>query len=188
MPHHNETLIKQAAEGDHESFDKLFEPLRARLRSFLSYTLGNIEDAREAENETMLRCAGSLRKIQPDTTADAWLFSIGRNVAREKLRLRARDRRLGEKLRELEPRAPFEMGSEDLLLSRKSIQRKLVVEALDSIPPRQKRMVMLRLFSGYGFREAGEKLGVGADAAKMLYFRAVQSLRKVLKQKGVFDE
>jgi len=184
----SEKLMELAQRGDQEAFERLIEPHRDKLRSWLTHTLGDREEALDAEAEVLLRCWTSLKSFKGGSEPGTWIFAICKNVLKERYRLRDRDRRLRERLGLEHGLRPFELGPEDLLLSRTSQRKQTIVAALDSIPERQRRIVMLRVFSGRSLKEAGEELGVTPDAAKMLYFRAVRSLRAELKKRGALDD
>ena len=53
--------------------------------------------------------------------------------------------------------------------------------ALDALPPRQRSAVVLNYYQGFTNREAGELLGVSAEAVESLLARARRALKSRLK-------
>jgi RNA polymerase sigma-70 factor (ECF subfamily) len=70
------------------------------------------------------------------------------------------------------------MASARSVLSRLAIQEgaSALERALDDLPEQQRDVVLLRRFEGLSYAEIGERLGRSADAARMLYGRAVAAL------------
>ena len=56
--------------------------------------------------------------------------------------------------------------------------------AIGRLPQGQREVVVLKLLRGARFSEIGDSLGVSADAAKMRFVRALESLRADLEEGG----
>ena len=154
---------------------------------FFTRTLRSEEEVREAEAELNLRALTAFSSFKGQSDFGTWLYAVCRNVLREKYRKDKRARDLIDKLGRVHEPAPFELSPEELLLADSSRKCKAVVEALGEISAKQRRLVMLVLFSGFSVREAGEKMELSHDAARGLCSRAVKALRKVLKKRGEID-
>src|SRR4029453_4261987 len=63
---------------------------RAEILRYLVRLLGDVEDARDACQETMLRAHVAFPRLRPDSNPRAWLFRIATNAARNTGRSRTR--------------------------------------------------------------------------------------------------
>ena len=53
------------------------------------------------------------------------------------------------------------------------------------LPAQQRRIVELRLVDGFSFAHCGLRLGIGEDAARMRFGRALDALRRELVRVGL---
>lgn len=66
--------------------------------------------------------------------------------------------------------------------------RRTIVEALDSLEPRQKELLNLMFYEGLTLSEAADQLGISALAARRLQSRAVSELREKLTLDRMSEE
>lgn len=86
----SEDLITRARAGEHEAFRLIFERYAKPVLSFIYDMVGERDLAEELTQETFVRAYKHLDRIRDDTKLSAWLFGIGKNVAREALRSKRR--------------------------------------------------------------------------------------------------
>jgi RNA polymerase sigma-70 factor (ECF subfamily) len=85
-------LVSRAQRGDHDAFRMIFERYSRPVMSFVYDQLGDREAAEEVAQETFVRAYRSLKSLREETKLSTWLFGIAKNVARESIRSRVRDR------------------------------------------------------------------------------------------------
>ena len=64
-------------------------------------------------------------------------------------------------------------------------QRKLLVTAVEGLPPRQQAVVRLRVFHDMSFREIASVEGISENNAKVTFHHGVKRVRRHLADAGV---
>jgi RNA polymerase sigma-70 factor (ECF subfamily) len=154
------SLAIRAREGDDRAFDQLMESTQDRIQALAWRLLGNPEDARDATQETYLRVYRHLARYRPDHDFEAWLYRIAVNVCRDFYRRRGAGavRSFEEEAaagRIAEPRS--EADSEATALQGE--RRRLVLDALAALPPRQRAALVLHDLEGKTSRQVARILG-----------------------------
>jgi RNA polymerase sigma-70 factor (ECF subfamily) len=85
-------LVSRACRGDHDAFRMIFERYSRPVLSFIYDQIGDRDAAEELAQETFVRAYRSLKSLREETKLSTWLFGIAKNVARESIRSRVRDR------------------------------------------------------------------------------------------------
>jgi RNA polymerase sigma-70 factor (ECF subfamily) len=67
-------------------------------------------------------------------------------------------------------------------------ERERVHQALDSMEPIDREVLLLRAFEGLSAAETARALDIGADAERKRYFRALKRLRAILRKSGGGEE
>lgn len=194
MPSPDEgALIEEAREGSAAAFEEL---VRRYDRRVLRLALGIVrseEDARDIYQETFLRAFRSIRGFRNECAFGTWLFRITTNLcldhARRNGQLRhepldgkaadgaaGRDEgegavgRLVDRSLEGDPVRALEAG--DL--------RRLIGEALGTLPPRERLVFGLRHGEGLRLAAIAEILQTSEETARNCLYRAHQRLRQSL--------
>jgi RNA polymerase sigma-70 factor (ECF subfamily) len=153
-------LAIRAREGDDRAFDQLMASTQDRIQALAWRLLGNPDDARDAAQETYLRVYRHLARYRPDHDFEAWLYRIAVNVCRDfrrrrgagKLRSFDEERTAG---RIAEPRS--EADSEAMACQGE--RRRLMLEALAALPPRQRAALVLHDLEGKTSQQVARILG-----------------------------
>jgi RNA polymerase sigma-70 factor (ECF subfamily) len=153
-------LAIRAREGDDRAFDQLMASTQDRIQALAWRLLGNLDDARDATQETYLRVYRHLGRYRPDHDFEAWLYRIAVNVCRDFHRRRGAGavRSFEEETaagRIAEPRS--EADSEAMALQAQ--RRRLVLEALAALPHRQRAALVLHDLEGKTSRQVARILG-----------------------------
>ena len=112
-----------------------------------------------------------------------WLLTLVRNRAIDALRGRARrDRGEVELVRELPAISP---GSDPWQEVSLGLERKAIRDALESIPPEQRRAIELAYFEGYTHREISERLRLPLGTVKGQLRLGLEKLHSYLSGRGM---
>src|ERR1044072_2992265 len=85
-------LVTRACSGDQEAFRLIFERYSRPVISFIYDQINDRDLAEELTQETFVRAYRSLKSLREETKLSTWLFGIAKNVTREAIRSKVRDR------------------------------------------------------------------------------------------------
>jgi RNA polymerase sigma factor (sigma-70 family) len=154
----------------------LYERHGGRVLRFCLGRLSSREDAEDATQTTFLNAVGALRRGTVPHAEVAWLLRIAENVCHHRHRTAARrkesacDPTVLADVVEAPPARPDELIH--------------LAAALESLPARQRRAVLLREWQGLSYHEIGTELGLSHSAVETLLFRARRGLAQALEQDG----
>ena len=140
------------------------------LRAFAISLCGNVDRADDLVQEALLRALANLSSFQPGTNMSAWLFTILRNLFRSEYRKRRRevedvDGSYADQLTSL----PEQTGRLELDEFR---------EALNLLPPEQRKSLILVGATGFSYEEAAHICGCAVGTIKSRVNRARRSTRR----------
>jgi RNA polymerase sigma-70 factor (ECF subfamily) len=176
----SEDLIARARAGDHEAFRLLFVRYAKPILSFVYEIIGDRDLAEEITQETFVRAFKNLDQVRDDTKAATWLFGIGKNVAREALRSKQRERvnRNQEDAAELCDNVAQHSPSETLLSKELNSAIRRALRLLDE----DHRLVfVLKVFHQCRYEEIAEITGFSLAKVKTDLHRARLELRKRIR-------
>jgi RNA polymerase sigma factor (sigma-70 family) len=146
----------------------------------LAYCVYHLRDRNEAEDALQTTFMHAFRALQRGVVPEnelAWLLSIARNVCLTRWNT---NRRRGERevardphvLQEVAPGRESEGEGEELFR---------LQEALEAMPERERRAILLREWQGLSYREIAAELGLSQSAVETLIFRARRVLANGLR-------
>jgi len=168
-------LLAGVAAGDVEWLGALFDRHAASLHVFVRRVAPR-EDADDVVQDTFLRVTRVAASYDArGASARAWLFGVAFSIVRERRRAFARLRRvLASLLRETPSRAVTAAGS----------TRTEVEQALESLSPARRDVVVLTEVMGMSAPEAARVLGISAGA---VWTRLHEARRELRKHAGATD-
>lgn len=171
-------LIEQAKDGSHSAFEEL-----VRLTYQDTYTLafrltGDEEDASDVVQETYLRVHKGLKKFRGDAQFSTWLHRITANCANTFLGRRGRNRT--DELPDDSIVIDLNPASDPVHRADVEDLRQQLTEALRSLPPKLRAVVVLRDIYDLPHEMIAAELGITESAAKVRLHRARKRLRETL--------
>ena len=146
------------------------------LRYAVHLMSGDRQRAEDIVQETLLRAWQHPEAIA-GRPARPWLFAVARNLAIDSYRARkVRPQEVGEGALELRP-APDE--------AERALESWAVADALLSLNPDHKRVLLETYYRGKSVAEAAASLGVPAGTVKSRTFYALRALRLALEERGL---
>lgn len=173
-------LMLRVRSGDAGSFEVLLNRYRLPLVSYFARMVRDRALAEDLAQEVFLRVYQARQRYQPEARFTTWLYRIATNLALNVLR----DRKAGDApaLGEDESGIPRvariadnrPTAEEQLMLSDRE---RLIRQAVESLPERQRAAVILHKYQEVDYRQIGGILGLSESAVKSLLFRAYENLR-----------
>lgn len=156
-----------------DRFEENVRELTPALMAYFVRRVDPVEDAADCVSEALL-VLWRQRDRLPEGKAEvrAWSFGVAKGVLANHRRGKVRRGALSEKLRQglvHEPQAPYESDGE-------------VHRALSLLRLKDRELVMLIVWDGFGVAEAGAILGLSATASRTRYSRARKQLKDTLER------
>ena len=180
-------LAKQVLSGDQEAFELLVRRYNTPLFSFICRFLGDYDLACDVLQQVFLRFYTSLPKLGTGEPFKSWLFQVARNCCVDELRRKHRYAIHFSQL-EVENSDGELTGLSDIpdpgplpeeVVERHDLQI-LLQDAIQTLPPKFRSVVILRYASQMSFSEIGQVLSMPEATAKTYFHRAKVLLRKII--------
>ena len=179
-------LLQRARDGSADALNLLYERSDGRLLGYIRARLGRELRAR-LESRDILQAAllksvkqGAFRGQDP-RAFQAWLARIAEHEIRDRADHQHRLRRDAAREVALDEEAPVPA------ITRSALSRILLderarrlEEALDTLTPEHRQVILMRKFEELSFAEIGARLERSEDAARMLFARAMTALTLAL--------
>lgn len=166
-------LVRRFQAGDGHAFDRLVELYRRDTYRLAFRLLGNHEDADDLAQEAFLRAYRSLGRFRGEATFRTWLTRIVLNLASDRRRSLATSRQVP-----WEELTPGQEPSQAPMNAAGLIQGEALRQAVQTLPPRQRETLILRMFQDMKFQEIASAMGCTVGTAKANFFHAVRGLRE----------
>ena len=165
--------LSRAAQGDRDALAELYTRTRAAVYGYALSLLKHRQDAEDVMHDAYLQIWRSAGRYRSQGKPMAWMMTIVRNLALDRLRLRDRlqteDLAAGEALAE----EPAAITPEDRLL---------LQALLETLDQETRQMVVLHDLAGLKHRETAALLGLPLSTVLSRYGRAVKTLNAAWKE------
>ena len=172
-------LVQEAAAGSGVSYGDLYDRYATQVFNYCLRLTGSPDDAADATQEAFVNV---LRRLQendrPVLEFSSYLFAAARHESYALMRQRARTHPS-----ESPPEAPGRVPDVETDPERAALLRdtqEAVQKANARLAPRHREVLALREVAGRSYDEVGEIMGISANAAAQLIFRARAKLREAL--------
>ncbi len=170
-PADEKPLVLAAQRGEQAAFSELVRRHQRRAYAVARSIVINHEDAEDAVQEAFLHAYRAIDRFLPDQAFGAWLHRIVANAALDVTRRRkVRD---ADELPETVA-SPFRDPAEGGEL------RARLTDALNTLPARQRAVIVLHDVEGYKHAEIGQMLDIPEGTARSDLHYARSQLRQVL--------
>lgn len=165
-------LIRRACQGDGSAIRSLYERYGPRVYAVVRRIAGDDDLAQDYAQEAWIRAIRALPTFRGDARFSTWLHRIAVNSALQALRkAETRQKREAPMPETISVNPP----TGDVLLG------DLLERALDRLPERMRKVLILHDVEGYTHDEIGELLGVAPGTSKSQLFKARGKMRTLLK-------
>ena len=179
-------MVRAVLDGDAGAYRVLVERYQGRIYAIIYGMVRNREDARDLTQETFVKAYRNLSRFRFGASFYTWLCRIAMNVSIDHLRR--------QKLRrtELYEEGTASRDADGVIslahhrhdpgrdLERKEL-RDRIFAALDTLPPDQKQVILLREIEGLAYKEIAEVVGIPEGTVMSRLYYARKKLQKALK-------
>ena len=170
-------LVRRANSGDGRALEALVERYSARVTRIASQLLTDMEDARDAAQESLLKLSTRLRQFRGESQFSTWLHRLVVNTCRD-----LADRQLLRRSEELPAEDLIDDESDPSRLAMIADLRGELAQALARLTADQRRVVLLRDGLGLSYDEISRLVRIPAGTAKSYVHRARKRLRGRLQE------
>ena len=181
-------IIKQVLEGDVNAFEGLVKEYEKNVYNLARRMTGDPEDAADMAQDAFIKAYNSLGSFRGDSKFSVWLYRIVSNLCLDFLRSRKRRPTVSlsvenDEGEDMEFDIADESQSPETLLEQK-LTREAVRRGLDSLPPEQRQILLLREIQGLSYEEIAQVLELETGTVKSRIFRARKRLSVFLLRDG----
>lgn len=181
-------IIRRVQSGDTEAYEALVTEYQKNVYNLALRMTGNPEDAADMSQEAFIKAYSSLALFRGDSKFSVWLYRIVSNVCLDHLRRQSRRQTLSLSVEddegdEAQIDIPDLSQSPEELLERQ-LTREAVRRGLDSLPPAQRQILLLREIQGLSYEEISAALNIDEGTVKSRIFRARKKLCAFLVSDG----
>jgi RNA polymerase sigma-70 factor (ECF subfamily) len=169
----DQNLVRRALEADPESFNRLCRRYYPSLVAVADSILLDHHLAEDAAQETLAAACRQLPKLKKPERFGPWVVVICRNVSKDMLRERQRQRKPVEPCR-----------SDNCNGDQVNDQNVILTEALKRLPDHLREVVFLRFYNEMSYRQMAELLGATEQTIDGRIRRAKKKIAIYIKKTG----
>lgn len=172
----DDELILKIGNGDRDAFHTLYESTHESVYGFVLSIIKNKYDAEDVLHETFLAVHRKAIDYTPKGKPMAWIFTIAKNAAYDKLKERKRIEVLDEQ------KSVGELDFSEIT----DIEDKIVIQTLFQVlTEEEKQMVLLHAVGGVKHREIAMVLNMPLNTELSKYHRAIKKLKTALEEEDI---
>ena len=179
----DEDLLAAVRHGDASALETLLVRYQPRLYRFSLRMCGNVDEAGDVAQDSLISMARSLRDFRGDASVSSWLYTIARrNCIRKRRRSKfapAREESLDAPASETAGRVTDPSPTPEQSATNREIEIALT-RAIDALDPPQREVLVLRDVEGLSAPEVARILEISVDAVKSRLHRARLAVRRQL--------
>lgn len=184
-------LLTDAQAGDTQAIETLLKRYLPGVRSIMQERLDSDIRAQVSVSDlaqtTLLEIHHALQQFRGETPQQfaAWIETIAANNVLNEYRYWSRQKRAGARRTRALDSAVMREAADDTLTpyrrSSRNEQQQKLEDTMQKLPDEYQQVIQLRNREGLEFAEIGTVMGRSADAARMLWARALERLAAELK-------
>jgi RNA polymerase sigma-70 factor (ECF subfamily) len=176
-PNDDTPLVLRAIQRDQDAFGELYDRHAVRVYRHLYYMVGNAAEAEDLTAQTFLKAWEAIERYQVrGAPFVSWLLRIAHNLGVSYLRARRESSQLHDGIVDDKPRIDPESTLQQ------AVEEELVREAILRLREEQRQVIILRFIEDLDYKEVAEIIGKSVAAIRVIQHRALNSLRKHMKQ------
>jgi RNA polymerase sigma-70 factor (ECF subfamily) len=184
---HERALLDDCRQGDAQAFARLVALHERLVFNLAARLLGDLEEARDVSQEVFLQVFRTLGRFEGRSSLKTWIYRIAVNQCHNRRRFwrrRRRDRSISLDALPLSDVARLAAPGTAERDYERSERARGVQRALESVPFRQRAVLVLREVEGLTCEQTAEALSIPVGTVKSRLSRAREALRAALLAAG----
>lgn len=174
---HDTKPVYPDEQGSISSFDQSYEQYRERIFKYISLKV-NPKAAEDLTQQVFLKAVENFHTFKGNSNLFTWIFKIAQNTVKNEYR------RLSRQKESPFDFTDYEMGSISLEFTKNVDIRIDISAALKKLSEIDQEIIALRFFVDCTLSEISKIIGLRESAVKNRLYRALEKLRKELKEWG----
>ena len=176
----DEELVAAFQAGDEQAFVVIVTRYKHRLARLANSVVRNEEDALDIVQEALIKVYKNLKSFRSSSTLYTWLYRVVMNHAIDKVRRRAKVavESTSDMLYELPDSVDTSRPDKEAL---RTELREKIFAAVDTLPVKQKKVILLREVEGLSYKEIAQVTGCSEGTVMSRLYYGREQLRKLLE-------
>jgi RNA polymerase sigma-70 factor (ECF subfamily) len=182
-------LVKRAQKGEGRAFDVLADRYRQRVTHLVYRYVGDTDTAMDLVQDIFFKIFRNLVNFKGESKFSSWMFRIAVNDCIDyKRRLKVRKEQSLETIQEYGFDVVDAHKDNDIEGNFASVrERDRVRKALSDLPPKQKAVVVMKVYEDMTFDEISEVLDQPVSTIKSRLYKALNNLGATLRRNQVIE-
>ncbi len=163
-------LIEDCRKGNRQSFGAIYDTYVHGIYDFIYYKTHHKQTAEDLTQETFFKALKNIHQFDALRSFKSWLYRIAQNAVIDHYRKASRETPLDDAWD-----APSETDMPADFDTRKQIDE--LRRQLSLLPSLSRDIILLRVWQDLSYKEISEIVGKSEDNCKMIYSRALRSLK-----------
>ena len=175
----DETIIEQVLNGNRNAYALLVDQYKDRVFSLIIGIVRNREAAEELAQDVFVKAYSSLKKFRREAGFSTWIYRIAYNTAISETRKKKYIVKSFDE--QLEKAASIQLTtSEDEQIEENESKHQLLEQALTTLPPEDKLILMLFYFEEKSVEEISKTTRLTTSNVKVKLFRLRNKLKELM--------
>ena len=176
-----EKLVSQAKKGDVNAFSKLYDYFADNIYRYVFFRVDSVEDAQDLTETVFLKSWENLYQYKSggNNSFSSWIFRIAHNLVIDYYKLNKQIESLTEDY--IDERT----GRHPLDITEKSLNSALLKDAIEKLKENYKQIIILKYINELSNDEIAAILKKNEGSVRILQFRALKELKKILENMGM---
>ncbi len=182
-------LVRRAQLGDSESMNLLSEKVKGWLCAYIYRITLDFDLTDDIIQETLLEMVTAIKSLKDVRRFKSWLYRIASTKIKKHFRICGNKRIASKAVHDTDRLLQYASKTPDAMgqLIKKELSQ-AVMKAMSRLKFRHRNVLILRCFEQMPYPEIAYTLGCSSIQAQLLFFRAKQSLKKQLLNRGYRKE
>jgi RNA polymerase sigma-70 factor (ECF subfamily) len=180
----DQTLIKQLNEGNAKAFEAFVLEYQGLVYNTCYSFLNHREDAEDVAQDVFIYAFKSINSFRGEASLSTWLYKLSMNKSFDFIRARKRQKRGSGLLSSMDNEEMSRLNVSDTNQPHTQLEdgekRQILHAAIDKLPDRQKRAIILSRFEGLSQEQVAEVMETSVSSVESLLVRGKKKLRELL--------
>ncbi|MFH0834707.1 MAG: sigma-70 family RNA polymerase sigma factor [Patescibacteria group bacterium] len=165
-------IAERVVHGETKYFAEIYELFAQKIFAFIFYKTFHRETAEDLTSQTFIRALEKIDSFDPRRgNFNSWIYAIARNSVIDHFRS-------AKKMQNIDDIFDLADATDISAEFAQKSDFDEIRSALQKISPRQREIILLRIWDGMKFREIAEVLEKSEAAVKMDFARGIKNLKK----------